>query len=589
MRIIHSTTPETPGTSMYLQQADPWLAYQRGRSYYFHEWGSEDGAFNWLPVRPTAASTTSCGMCHNLPFPSVGSGGNVAALMGVGRNAPHFFGAGLMETLGIQIRAEIMAAYDTNHNGYIDVPEESRGRRAIIEAAPGVKVDFGSLEDLDGDGRPDLNPALFVAMVDAKGDRFVANDKGAASRLSDPGVVGYDLIAAPFASSAGDHQFPSLRLFAVGVLNNIMGILADMRGVSAAPLRGIRVNTWGKYTNSGALQTHVYLSSDPAEVRNADRKGTISEGELDMLEWYLTNHPAPARGPQDARTARGRTLMVELGCTSCHVADWVIKPADEKTGLPGDRRFFDLAVAHNPATNRLEGHLTNLTKEVPGPNGTLLHIPRREGFFIHDIYTDLRHHDLGEQFWEYNYSDKLRATKRFKTPALWGVGSTAPYGHDGQSPTLDDVIRRHGGEAEESAKRYIAASQADRKAVVAFLESLVLYQPDSLPTDLNGDGKIEANYKVHGLDMGPERFRPEVMFQVSPHYRGWTNGPDGDHFFSYELLNVADAYGEKLPALLDANGDGIPDILQQNQTARGAGEANDKTVPAAKSKSVGRR
>jgi len=79
------------------------------------------------------------------------------------------------------------------------------------------------------------------------------------------------------------------------------------------------------------------------------------------------------------------------------------------------------------------------------------------------------------------------------------------------------------------------------------------------------------------------------MFQVSPHYRGWTNGPDGDHFFSYELLNVADAYGEKLPALLDANGDGIPDILQQNQTARGAGEANDKTVPAAKSKSVGRR
>ncbi|HTQ79702.1 MAG TPA: hypothetical protein VMM92_06875, partial [Thermoanaerobaculia bacterium] len=73
-----------------------------------------------------------------------------------------------------------------------------------------------------------------------------------------------------------------------------------------------------------------------------------------------------------------------------------------------------------------------------------------------------------------------------------------------------------------------------------------------------------------------------VMFQVSPHYRGWTNGPDGDHFFSYELLNVADAYGEKLPGLLDANGDGIPDILQKDQPTRTAGESNEKPAPAAK-------
>jgi di-heme oxidoreductase (putative peroxidase) len=563
VRVIHSETPDLPGTSMYLQQADPWLAYQRGRSYYFHEWGAEDGAFSWLTGRPQAASTTSCGMCHNLPFPSIGSGGNAAAAMGVGRNAPHFFGGGLLETIGIQVRAQILAAYDANHNGYLDVPAETAGRRAVVEAAPGVAVDFGSLEDADGDGRPDLNLALILAMVDAQGNRQMVGTKGQLGRLTDPGVVGYDLVVGPFASSAGDHQFSSLRLFASGVLNNIMGILPDLPVVSAAPARGTKVRAWGKFTNSGALQTDLFLSADPASIHDPTRKGTIGEGELDLLEWYMINHPAPALGPQDERTARGRALMAELGCTSCHTQRWVINPGDPKTGFSGDRRFFDLQVAHNPATNRLEGRLRDLTKEAEAPNGTALRLPRREGFVIEDIYTDLRHHDLGQQLWEYVYSDQLRATKRFKTAPLWGVGSTAPYGHDGLSPTLDDVIRRHGGEAAEVTERYVKASPADRKALLALLESLVLYQPDTLPADLNGDGRIEASYKINGVEVGPERFQPELMFRVSPRYRGWTVGPNGDRFFSYELLNVAEAYGENLPALVDSDGDGIPNLAPQ--------------------------
>jgi Di-haem oxidoreductase, putative peroxidase len=560
VRVIHAKTPEVPGTSMHLQQADPWLAYQRGRSYYFHEWGSEDGAFTWLTGRPQAASTTSCGMCHNLPFPSVGSGGNAAAAMGIGRNAPHFFGGGLLETIGMQIRAEVMAAHDTNRNGYLDVPAETAGRRAVVEAAPGVSLDFGSLEDLDGSGRPDVNPAFVVTMVDSRGNRLLVGPKGTVARYTDPDVVGFDFITGTFASSAGDHQFSSLRDFAAGVLNNIMGILPDLSGVPATPLRGIQVKNWGKLTNSGAIQTDLILSADPKSIADPSRKGTIGEGELDLMEWYMINHPAPALGPQDGRTARGRMLLKELGCTSCHTESWVIKPADEKIGLPGDRRFFDLAVAHNPATDRLEGRLRDLTRQVAGPGGATLRVPRRQGFVVQDVYTDLRHHDLGEAFWEFVYTDRLRATKRFKTAPLWGVGSTAPYGHDGQSPTLDDVIRRHGGEAEEVSARYVAAPEADRKAVVAFLESLVLYQPDTLPADLDGDGKIAASYQVGGAEAGPERFQPELLFRTPPRYRGWVVAPDGDRYFSYALLNVAEAYGENLPALADADRDGIPDL-----------------------------
>ena len=38
--------------------------------------------------------------------------------------------------------------------------------------------------------------------------------------------------------------------------------------------------------------------------------------------------------------------------------------------------------------------------------------------------------------------------REFLTTPLWGVGSTAPYGHDGRSINLTEVILRHGGEAQ---------------------------------------------------------------------------------------------------------------------------------------------
>jgi hypothetical protein len=563
VRVIHADSPALPGTSMYLQQADPWLAYQRGRSYYFHEWGNEDGAFRWLQEISQAAPTTSCGMCHNLPFPSPGSGGNIVVASGIGRNTPHMFGAGLLETIGIQVRAQTLAAFDTNHNGYIDYPAETRGKRLVVEAAPGAQVDYGSLDDLDGNGRPDLNRVILVMMVDKQGRRVLFDDRGRSPKLGDPGIAGYDLAVGAFAGSSGDHQFASLRFFAIGVLNQMFGILPDVPTVEVKEHAGGLIESWGKWSNAGAFETDLFLTGVPQASPDPTRSGTISEGELDLFEWFLMNHPAPGHGPQNEQTRRGRALMESLGCTSCHVSRWVIQPGDERSGMPGDRRVFNLDASYNPQVARLEGRLQPLTRKVVAADGTVLHVPRRERFVIEDVFTDLRHHDLGPQFWEYTWSkDRLWATKAFKTTALWGVGSTAPYGHDGMSPTLDSVIRRHGGEAEAAQKAYVEAPEQDRAALVAFLESLVLYRPETLPTDINGDGRIDPSYKIGGLEVGPERFQPELMFKVPPHYRGWTVGPDGDRFFSYELLNVADAYGEKLPALVSSHGDRIPDLAR---------------------------
>lgn len=582
VRVIHSRTPGVPGTSMHLQQTDPWLAYQRGRSYYFREWGVEDGAFLRLPPRTEAASSTSCGMCHNLPFPSVGAGGNVAIPVGVGRAAPHFFGAGLLETIGLQIRQEILNRFDTNGNGYLDVPAETKGQRVTVEASPGVKLDLGSLHDDNGDGRPDLNPMFMTRVVDREGRRHLTNDEGRLALLKDPGIVGYDLLVGVFASSAGDHQFPSMRSFSTGVYNTINGILLDVPVVAAHPrFGGYWIKQWGKASNAGSLQSEIFLSGDPASL-DASGRGKITEGELDLLEWFMLNHPAPAQAVQKERTRRGRTLLAEYGCTSCHVGSWVIKPADETTRMPGDRRFFHLAVTPDPQSGELRGRLIDLTKEVRREDGTVLRVPRREGFVVEDVFTDLRHHDMGERFYEYSYrAGQLSVAKRFRTTPLWGVGSTAPYGHDGRSATLDDVIRRHGGEAEVSAQAYAKAPAEDREALIAFLRSLVLYTPELLPTDLDGDGKIDPSWKARGEDMGPEIFRAELLFRTPPRYRGWVAGPEGDRYFSYELLNVAEAYGENLEALADKDRNGIPDVAEAGGQTRTAGTKQDEGGTAA--------
>jgi len=42
------------------------------------------------------------------------------------------------------------------------------------------------------------------------------------------------------------------------------------------------------------------------------------------------------------------------------------------------------------------------------------------------------------------------------TEPLWGVGSTPPYGHDGRSINLREVILRHGGEAKASRDLFAA-------------------------------------------------------------------------------------------------------------------------------------
>jgi CxxC motif-containing protein (DUF1111 family) len=62
------------------------------------------------------------------------------------------------------------------------------------------------------------------------------------------------------------------------------------------------------------------------------------------------------------------------------------------------------------------------------------------------------------------------------TRPLWGVGSTAPYLHDGRASTLEEAIRAHGGEGEAARDAYDDLDEEKRAQIIAFLNSLMLFR-----------------------------------------------------------------------------------------------------------------
>src|SRR3982751_4793160 len=80
------------------------------------------------------------------------------------------------------------------------------------------------------------------------------------------------------------------------------------------------------------------------------------------------------------------------------------------------------------------------------------------------------------------------------TTALWGVGTTAPYGHDGRSINLNEVILRHGGEAQSASSAYAALSTTDRDDLLAFLNSLILFPPDDTASTLDPGDRNAPGY-----------------------------------------------------------------------------------------------
>jgi hypothetical protein len=595
-RIVHTTDPALGGGSMYLQEMDPWLGYQWGRSLTQRNFRERDGVYGdhgkidgvLLPDGATKmmdrSHANSCGACHNVPYRDAGAGQTMAKNGGTGRNTPHMFGGGLVEMIGLQIRLQALAIADANRDGWISF-EEAKGKRCVIRNLPmgvdgeSVEIDLGSFEDLNGNGYPDLNPVFYPIFVDRHGQRIAF-----ANNLKYSAVAGYTIEVQVFGFGTPYMPFrppvsTTLRSFSATPFDIHSGMQAHDPTTYTSPNR----DALALVSNAGAQQFVTAAGKDRGGVRaktksglpgisldDPDRDGyceEISEGDLDVVEWYLLNHPAPARGRITADAVAGEKLFHQVGCATCHVPDWHLlahnpSAKDYTERYDGDRRFFDLQVAYNDKTERLEGKIAYLADQ----KGDRL-VPRRGAYTVRGIYSDFKYHDVGEAFYQMQFDGSI--VRQWRTTPLFGVGTTGPYGHDGASHDLDIVIRRHGGEALQSRKSYTALKDGEQKQLLCFLQSLVLYQTDQLPCDINGDGKIDQNFKVQGMDTGVERFNPDWLFRTPGKIEGPIRNVRGERIVSHALTNVRQAYGLELDYLRDTDGDGFPDVIDPEPTRAG--------------------
>jgi hypothetical protein len=617
IRVVHTTDPSLEGGSMYLQQVDPWLGYQWGRSLTQRSFRDRDGVYGdagkldgiLLPDGITRmmdrSHVNSCGACHNVPYRDAGAGMTIPKNGATGRNTTHMFGGGLMEMIGLQMRQQALAIADANHDGWIS-KDEAKGKRCLIYNLPETEVakasevasqrvllDFGSFDDEDGDGYPNLNQVFWPIFVDKNGQRVAL-----ASSLNSPGVAGYHFEVQVYGFGTPYMPFrpaisTTLRAFSLTPFD----IHSGMQGHDPTTYTSPKRDGLALVSNAGAQQFISAAGKDRGGVRgktpqlppsqggikgglpgisldDPDRDGyceEISQGDLDVTEWYLLNHPAPARGrpTNDAKT--GEKLFHSIGCATCHVPDWHLLAHDPKAKdhdrFDGDRRFFDLQVAWNEKTDRLEGRIISLVSRDVKAERTPRQVPKRGAFTVRGVYSDFKYHDVGPDFYQIQFDGSI--VREWRTTPLWGVGHTAPYGHDGANLDLDSVIRRHGGEALAARNKYTALSDMERLQVACFLQGLVLYQTDQLPCDVNGDGKIDEHFMVQGMDTGVERFNPEWLFKVPARIEGPIRTRKGDKIDCFALTNIRQSHGLDLEFLRDSDGDGFPDVIDPEPLVRG--------------------
>ena len=447
----------TPGSSIYIIERDPFRSIRRGRQLFQRKFthlqgqgpNEGDGVGDLGADNAIGAGLSdSCALCHGRPRGSAGVGGNVATRPD-SRDAPHLFGLGLREMLADEITSDlretrngaVLFAVKSGHS--ITLPLRSKGiNYGWITAFPSGVVDYSKVQGVD----PDLRVKPFFA----------------------------------------EGSTISIREFVVTAMHRELGLESNDPDLAKASAGGRVV------TPAGMVLDGRQDKITPPPVRDAESgQYDLEPAAVDHLEFYLLNYFKPGLGKQDRTTEHGRAVFNKIGCNSCHISD---------LSISHDRRVADVQTVYDPVNgnfNSLFATATALVKKIDDGNG---HPPRLQPlgnpFLVQNIFTDFKRHDLGPNFYERNYDGTTQ--RQFMTRALWGVGTKSTLGHDGRSISLDDVILRHGGEAQDARDAYAKLPEQDSDALQKFLKSLILFPPDDTASNLDPGNRSAPGFPQYG-------------------------------------------------------------------------------------------
>jgi CxxC motif-containing protein (DUF1111 family) len=85
------------------------------------------------------------------------------------------------------------------------------------------------------------------------------------------------------------------------------------------------------------------------------------------------------------------------------------------------------------------------------------------------LFSDLLLHDVGTGD---GIPQGAAGPHEIRTPSLWGLRVRRPFLHDGSGATIEEAVRRHGGEAESVRRRFEQLDPRTRATLLSFLSSL---------------------------------------------------------------------------------------------------------------------
>ena len=304
--------------------------------------------------------------------------------------------------------------------------------------------------------------------------------------------VNPDLRIRPFFAEGST---VSMREFSVGAFNAEMGIQITDGDINTAAAGGTVVTPSGMLLD-GTID--AFETSPLAEPTDPNANEPVAPGLpadagvalIDFMEFYLLNYFKPGHYQVTNEALLGRAAFNQIGCNTCHQANFTID---------SDRRVADVETEFDPVNgvfNNLFATAATLFDIVPDtapgglPDQPFL-VPSGDPFLVEDIFTDFKRHDLGPELHERNFDTTFQRV--FITEPLWGVGSSAPYGHDGRSINLREIILRHGGEAAAQRAAFLALSTQSQNWIFDFLNTLILFPPDDTASNLNVPGDINPD------------------------------------------------------------------------------------------------
>ncbi|MEX1024557.1 MAG: di-heme oxidoredictase family protein [Planctomycetota bacterium] len=242
--------------------------------------------------------------------------------------------------------------------------------------------------------------------------------------LADPEDLDGDGISGRYNTEAG-----SIGRFGVKAQAN------NLEGFTRGPLQNQMGITTNPFDGPGAIVSLAnsarYQAGANPNAPTRDNDGVpdpeLSHQDLGDLIFFTRNLPPPQKTlPFSAAATQGELLFDQIGCTKCHIPS------------------------------------------LPSSLG------------VTEAYTDLLIHDMGDDLAgvvnmgvpQQTPSSPSYNAHEWRTAPLWGVSKTAPFLHDGRAETIEEAILLHAGEGLSIRQAFEALDQADRDAIIEFLEHL---------------------------------------------------------------------------------------------------------------------